>query len=68
MKSFFINVMYPLTIIVLMVLSLRVLSYFERKTAYESGYLNACKDCYKGQLKYELKDNPDGSRIWIKIK
>lgn len=35
---------------------------------YEQGYLEACKDFYKGQLKYDLIQNPDGTREWKKIK
>lgn len=35
---------------------------------YEQGYLEACKDFYKGKLKYDLIQNPDGTREWKKIK
>lgn len=33
---------------------------------YEQGYLQACKDCAEGKLKYELKEVPGGERIWVK--
>lgn len=36
--------------------------------SYEKGYLDACKDFYKGKLKYDLVNNPDGTRTWKKIK
>ena len=36
------------------------------KMLYEQGYLQACKDCAEGKLKYELKEVPGGERIWIK--
>jgi hypothetical protein len=35
---------------------------------YERGYLDACKDFYKGKLKYDLIENEDGSRVWKKVK
>jgi uncharacterized protein YpmB len=35
---------------------------------YEEGYLDACKDFYKGKLKYDLIENNDGSKTWQKIK
>lgn len=35
---------------------------------YEKGYLDACKDFYKGKLKYDLVENEDGSRVWKKVK
>lgn len=38
------------------------------KRCYESGYLDACKDFYKGKLKYDLIENEDGSRVWKKVK
>lgn len=34
---------------------------------YEEGYLDACKDFYKGKLKYDLIENDDGTREWKKI-
>ena len=33
--------------------------YFKKQ-----GYLDACKDFYKGKLKADLVTNPDGSREW----
>ena len=36
--------------------------------SYEQGYLDACKDFYKGKLKYELVKNDDGTVEWKKIK
>ena len=35
---------------------------------YEKGYVDACKDSYKGKLKYELVKNDDGTVEWKKIK
>jgi len=35
---------------------------------YEDGYKAACGDFYKGKLKYDLVTNPDGTRVWKKIK
>jgi uncharacterized protein YpmB len=34
---------------------------------YEEGYLDACKDFYKGKLKYDLIENDDGTKEWKKI-
>jgi hypothetical protein len=38
------------------------------KNSYERGYVSACKDFYKGKLKYDLVTNPDGTREWKKVK
>jgi hypothetical protein len=38
------------------------------KNSYERGYVEACKDSYKGKLKYNLVTNPDGTREWKKVK
>lgn len=63
--------------IVLFVVSLFVLSLVfviycgEKNVAvnyYERGYVDACKDSYKGKLKYDLVNNPDGTREWKKVK
>lgn len=35
--------------------------------SYENGYIDACKDFYKGKLKYDLIENPDGTKTWQKI-
>lgn len=35
--------------------------------AYEKGYLDACKDFYKGKIKYDLIENPDGTKEWKKV-
>lgn len=40
----------------------------EAKEQYEQGYKAACKDFYKGKLKYDLIENLDGTREWKKIK
>lgn len=37
------------------------------KQQYEAGYLDACKDFYKGKLKYDLIENPDGTKEWKKV-
>lgn len=34
---------------------------------YNAGYLDACKDFKKGNLKYTLVDNSDGTSVWKKI-
>lgn len=34
---------------------------------YERGYIDACKDFYKGKPKYELVKNDDGTVIWKKV-
>jgi uncharacterized protein YpmB len=34
---------------------------------YEEGYLDACKDFYKGKTKYDLVKNDDGTVEWKKI-
>lgn len=38
------------------------------KNSYERGYVDACKDSYKGKLKYDLVTNLDGTREWKKVK
>jgi hypothetical protein len=35
--------------------------------SYEQGYLDACKDFYRGKLKYELVKNDDGTVEWKKV-
>ena len=37
------------------------------KSNYEEGYLDACEDFYQGKLKYDLVENPDGTKEWKKI-
>ena len=37
------------------------------ETSYENGYLDACKDFYKGKVKYDLIEDTDGSKTWKKI-
>lgn len=37
------------------------------KKSYEQGYIDACKDFYKGKLKYDLIKNNDGTVEWKKI-
>ena len=34
---------------------------------YEKGYLEACKDFYKGKTKYDLVKNEDGTVEWKKV-
>lgn len=44
--------------------------YHAAKTAnknYEKGYLEACKDFYKGKTKYDLVKNEDGTVVWKKV-
>ena len=40
----------------------------EKNKIYEQGYLDACKDFYKGKLKYDLVEHNDGTRTWEKVK
>lgn len=37
------------------------------KKSYDQGYIDACKDFYKGKLKYDLVKNNDGTVEWKKI-
>lgn len=39
----------------------------QEKSIYEQGYIDACKDFYKGKLKYDLVENKDGTKVWKKI-
>lgn len=39
----------------------------EHQECYKKGYIDACKDFYKGKLKYDLVENEDGTREWKKI-
>lgn len=39
----------------------------EYDKGYQQGYVDACKDFYKGKLKYDLVENEDGTREWKKI-
>lgn len=34
------------------------------RDGYEEGYIKACGDARQGRLRYALKENPDGTRIW----
>lgn len=34
---------------------------------YEKGYLEACKDFYKGKTKFDLVKNEDGTVEWKKV-
>ena len=40
----------------------------EAKEQFEQGYKAACKDFYKGKLKYDLIEHEDGTRTWEKVK
>lgn len=40
----------------------------EKLAIFEKGYVQACKDNYQGKLKYQLVDNPDGTKEWEKVK
>lgn len=49
---------------------IRIGYYHEIKNAnknYEHGYLDACKDFYKGKTKYDLVKNDDGTVEWKKV-
>lgn len=35
--------------------------------SYEKGYIDACKDFYKGKLKYDLIEHEDGTKTWERI-
>ena len=37
------------------------------KSNYEKGYLDACKDFYKGKSTYDLVKNDDGTVEWKKV-
>ena len=37
------------------------------KSNYEEGYLDACRDFYQGKLKYDLVENPDGTKEWKNV-
>ena len=37
------------------------------KSNYEEGYIDACKDFYKGKLKYDLVETPDGTKEWKRL-
>ena len=39
-----------------------------KSNAYEQGYIDACKDFYKGKTKYDLIQNDDGTKTWQKVK
>ena len=55
-------------IVVVLVCLLATYVYAWRQVGYEAGYVEACKDFYKGKLKYDLVENPDGTKEWKKIK
>lgn len=40
----------------------------KRLKNYEKDYVDACKDDFKGKLKYDLVENLDGTQEWMKIK
>ena len=54
---------FALGVLVLIVFGLA----FAFKAVYENGYKDACRDFYKGKLKYDLVENADGTREWKKI-
>ena len=35
--------------------------------ARERGYVAACEDLYRGELKFDLVTNPDGTREWKRV-
>jgi hypothetical protein len=70
------NVLWIHPIIVAIVFALFYFGIYEfievhkdsAKSNYEEGYLDACKDFYKGELKYVLVENPDGTKEWKRLK
>lgn len=52
---------------VLIVVTLCVMTSIVAKSNYEAGYVDACKDFYKGHVKYDLVENSDGTKEWKKI-
>lgn len=38
------------------------------QTAYNQGYIEACKDFYQGKLKYDLVKHADGTITWERVK
>ena len=63
-KHFIFKTLIVVAIICLLAVCICVLERVE----YEAGYVDACKDFYKGKLKYDLVENPDGTKEWKKIK
>lgn len=58
-----------LIIITLVIITVGISKGIEQKSqaAYEAGYLAACKDFYKGKVRYDLIANSDGTREWKKV-
>lgn len=64
MKIF--SIIFVILIFLIFVILAGIANDYSHEMSYERGYLNACKDFYKGSLRYELKSNPDGSITWQK--
>ena len=45
------------------VISMQVYTY---RSSFESGYKAACIDFYKGNIKMELREQPNGETLWVK--
>ena len=58
-----------LIIIALVIITVGIGKGIEQKSqaAYEAGYLAACKDFYKGKVRYDLITNPDGTSEWKEV-
>lgn len=50
--------------LVLIVMTVAFVSSCSYKDGHKDGYIEACGDARQGKLRYELKENPDGTRIW----
>ena len=58
-------VLFPLIILYIFILCGNNI----RENSFERGYIQACKDNYKGKLKYHLVENDDGTKEWkLKLK
>ena len=62
------ELIFKMLIIFALICLLATYIYAWKQVGYESGYVDACKDFYKGKLKYDLVENPDGTKEWKKIK
>ena len=62
---------FAIVMILIGVKSKKLQEHKEQKIAevsYEQGYVAACKDFYKGKLKYDLIEHEDGTKTWERVK
>ena len=64
-ESFWISafIILGLLFIFCAVISMHIYTYRSR---FEDGYKAACIDFYKGNIKMELKEQPNGELLWVK--